>query len=209
MFHPVVDRWFRGRFGAPAPAQERAWPVIAAGRDTLISAPTGAGKTLAAFLFCLDRLVRDAARGALEDRTDVLYISPLKALSHDVHRAPHRPGAARRQRKPERSARKCSAANRKGGTASLVMARSWVERAWSGRRRARYGGASACRGHTCPSGRWSGPGGATRDALLRHRAPCGAQRCFSSTVVPGWESVLEHRSARRARRGSGRCSGAQ
>ncbi|WP_438019986.1 DEAD/DEAH box helicase [Sorangium sp. So ce315] len=86
MFHPVVDRWFRGRFGAPAPAQERAWPVIAAGRDTLICAPTGAGKTLAAFLFCLDRLVRDAARGALEDRTDVLYISPLKALSHDVHR---------------------------------------------------------------------------------------------------------------------------
>ncbi|WP_437692314.1 DEAD/DEAH box helicase [Sorangium sp. So ce176] len=86
MFHPVVDRWFRGRFGAPAPAQERAWPVIAAGRDALISAPTGAGKTLAAFLFCLDRLVRDAARGALEDRTDVLYISPLKALSHDVHR---------------------------------------------------------------------------------------------------------------------------
>ncbi|XXY48226.1 DEAD/DEAH box helicase [Sorangium sp. So ce269] len=86
MFHPVVDRWFRERFGAPAPAQERAWPVIAAGRDTLISAPTGAGKTLAAFLFCLDRLVRDATRGALEDRTDVLYISPLKALSHDVHR---------------------------------------------------------------------------------------------------------------------------
>ncbi|WP_438029335.1 DEAD/DEAH box helicase [Sorangium sp. So ce233] len=86
MFHPVVDRWFRGRFGAPAPAQARAWPVIAAGRDALISAPTGAGKTLAAFLFCLDRLVRDAARGALEDRTDVLYISPLKALSHDVHR---------------------------------------------------------------------------------------------------------------------------
>nr|WP_063751987.1 DEAD/DEAH box helicase [Sorangium cellulosum] len=86
MFHPVVDRWFQGRFGAPAPAQERAWPVIAAGRDTLICAPTGAGKTLAAFLFCLDRLVRDAARGALEDRTDVLYISPLKALSHDVHR---------------------------------------------------------------------------------------------------------------------------
>ncbi|WP_437717785.1 DEAD/DEAH box helicase [Sorangium sp. So ce448] len=86
MFHPVVDRWFRDRFGAPAPAQERAWPVIAAGRDALISAPTGAGKTLAAFLFCLDRLVRDAARGALEDRTDVLYISPLKALSHDVHR---------------------------------------------------------------------------------------------------------------------------
>ncbi|MGK4005754.1 DEAD/DEAH box helicase [Sorangium sp. So ce1036] len=86
MFHPVVDRWFRSRFGAPAPAQERAWPVIASGRDTLICAPTGAGKTLAAFLFCLDRLVRDAERGALDDRTDVLYISPLKALSHDVHR---------------------------------------------------------------------------------------------------------------------------
>ncbi|MGK3994788.1 DEAD/DEAH box helicase [Sorangium sp. So ce1024] len=86
MFHPVVERWFRGRFGGPAPAQERAWPVIASGRDTLICAPTGAGKTLAAFLFCLDRLVRDAERGGLEDRIDVLYISPLKALSHDVHR---------------------------------------------------------------------------------------------------------------------------
>jgi hypothetical protein len=65
------------------------------------------------------------------------------------------------------------------------MARSWVERAWSGRRRARYGGASACRGHTCPSGRWSGPGGASRDAMRRHRAPCGAERCSSTLGAPG------------------------
>ena len=94
VFHPVVEAWFRGRFGAPAPVQERAWPVIARGRDTLIAAPTGSGKTLAAFLYCLDRLIRAPRaaptgardRGPLEDGTAVLYISPLKALSNDVHR---------------------------------------------------------------------------------------------------------------------------
>ncbi|MBV8820221.1 MAG: DEAD/DEAH box helicase, partial [Acidobacteriaceae bacterium] len=62
------------------------WPEIAAGHDTLISAPTGSGKTLAAFLICLDRLVRSARAGALPDATQVVYVSPLKALSNDIHR---------------------------------------------------------------------------------------------------------------------------
>src|SRR5262249_43087027 len=86
MFHPVLEAWFRRRFSGPTPAQEGAWPAIAGGRDTLITAPTGAGKTLAAFLACLDRLVRRALDGTLEDRTYVLYVSPLKALSNDVRR---------------------------------------------------------------------------------------------------------------------------
>src|SRR3954468_21398478 len=86
MFHPVLETWFRRRFAGPNTAQEGAWPVIAAGGDALITAPTGSGKTLAAFLACLDRLIRDSLEGRLEDRTYVLYVSPLKALSNDVRR---------------------------------------------------------------------------------------------------------------------------
>src|SRR5208283_2140880 len=65
--------------------QEQGWPHILAGRTTLISAPTGSGKTLAAFLACIDRLVRKALAGDLADRTEVLYVSPLTALGHDIH----------------------------------------------------------------------------------------------------------------------------
>src|SRR5919201_968013 len=86
MFHPVLDTWFQRRFGAPTPAQTGAWPIIAGGGDALITAPTGSGKTLAAFLACLDALVRRSLEGRLEDRTYVLYVSPLKALSNDVKR---------------------------------------------------------------------------------------------------------------------------
>ncbi len=85
-FDPLVERWFRERFGAPTQPQALGWPLIEAGHDTLISAPTGSGKTLAAFLMCLDRLVRAARAGTLEDQTQVVYVSPLKALSNDVHR---------------------------------------------------------------------------------------------------------------------------
>jgi len=85
-FHPVIDEWFRARFHEPTPVQARAWPLIAAGCDVLLTAPTGSGKTLAAFLACLDRLFRRAVEGQLEGRTDILYISPLKALSNDVRR---------------------------------------------------------------------------------------------------------------------------
>jgi len=86
MFHPVVDAWFRARYTEPTPVQAGAWPLIAAGQDVLLTAPTGSGKTLAAFLACLDRLFREAVAGRLEDRTAILYVSPLKALSNDVRR---------------------------------------------------------------------------------------------------------------------------
>ena len=85
-FHPLTATWFEQRFAAATPAQLEAWPRIRAGGDVLISAPTGSGKTLAAFLSCLDRLVALAADDALEDRTAVVYVSPLKALSTDIHR---------------------------------------------------------------------------------------------------------------------------
>ncbi len=86
MFHPVVDAWFRRRFAEPTPVQALGWPAIADGRDVLLAAPTGSGKTLAAFLYCLDALVRKSADGALEDRTEIVYVSPLKALSNDIRR---------------------------------------------------------------------------------------------------------------------------
>ncbi len=82
-FHPAVRAWFDRTFGDPTPAQARAWPEILAGRDTLIAAPTGSGKTLAAFLAGVDALLR---RPDWEDRLEVLYVSPLKALSSDVQR---------------------------------------------------------------------------------------------------------------------------
>src|SRR5215831_11030792 len=72
--------------GVPTPIQAEGWPVIASGQDVLLTAPTGSGKTLAAFLHCLDALVRQAASGALEDATEVVYVSPLRALSNDIRR---------------------------------------------------------------------------------------------------------------------------
>ena len=76
----------RQQFGTPTEPQEQGWPHILAGRTTLISAPTGSGKTLAAFLACIDRLVRKALAGELHDRTEVLYVSPLKALGNDIQK---------------------------------------------------------------------------------------------------------------------------
>ena len=84
--HPLVAEWFVRRFGTPTEPQEQGWPHILAGRTTLISAPTGSGKTLAAFLACIDRLVRKALAGDLADRTEVLYVSPLKALGNDIQK---------------------------------------------------------------------------------------------------------------------------
>jgi len=84
--HPLVRDWFIGRFGTPTEPQQEGWPQILAGKTTLISAPTGSGKTLAAFLICIDRLVRKALRGELTDCTEVLYVSPLKALSNDIQK---------------------------------------------------------------------------------------------------------------------------
>ena len=84
--HPIVREWFCAKFGSATEPQEHGWPPILAGRSTLISAPTGSGKTLAAFLACIDRLVRKAIAGTLEARTEVLYISPLKALGNDIQK---------------------------------------------------------------------------------------------------------------------------
>src|SRR5438128_3176168 len=84
--HPLIQDWFVQKFGTPTEPQEQGWPHILAGRTTLISAPTGSGKTLAAFLACIDRLVRKALAGELQDRTEVLYISPLKALGNDIQK---------------------------------------------------------------------------------------------------------------------------
>jgi ATP-dependent helicase Lhr and Lhr-like helicase len=84
--HPLVREWFVGRFGTPTEPQEQGWPHILDGRDTLICAPTGSGKTLAAFLACIDKLVRQAVSGGLSDATEVLYVSPLKALGNDIQK---------------------------------------------------------------------------------------------------------------------------
>jgi ATP-dependent Lhr-like helicase len=85
-FHPLVREWFAARYGEPTEPQRRGWPVIRAGSDLLLCAPTGSGKTLAAFSICLDDLIRSAERGDLPDRTLVVYVSPLKALTNDVRK---------------------------------------------------------------------------------------------------------------------------
>src|SRR3981081_3998782 len=84
--HPLVQDWFVGRFATPTEPQAQGWPHILAGQTTPISAPTGSGKTLAAFLICIDSLVRKALSGDLTDQTEVLYVSPLKALSNDIQK---------------------------------------------------------------------------------------------------------------------------
>ena len=85
-FHPVIQRWFAGRFAGPTEPQALGWPEIAAGKHTLIAAPTGSGKTLTAFLAVIDRLFREGAAGRLADELRVVYVSPLRALSNDMHR---------------------------------------------------------------------------------------------------------------------------
>src|SRR5262249_42235491 len=79
-FHPAVAEWFTSRFGQATPPQQEGWPAIGEGRHTLIAAPTGSGKTLAAFLWAIDGLFRQGE--ALPDATQVLYVSPLRALSN-------------------------------------------------------------------------------------------------------------------------------
>ena len=86
MFHPAVAAWFEKRFAAATTAQADAWPLIKAGRHTLIAAPTGSGKTLAAFMAAIDDLVRQGIAGELLDETQIVYVSPLKALSNDIQR---------------------------------------------------------------------------------------------------------------------------
>ncbi len=83
-FHPAVRRWFADRLGEPTAPQREGWPAIRSGAHTLIAAPTGTGKTLAAFLHGLDELLRKG--DGLGDATEVLYVSPLKALANDVQK---------------------------------------------------------------------------------------------------------------------------
>jgi ATP-dependent Lhr-like helicase len=96
-FHPVVSRWFTETLGEPTPAQRRGWAAIRRHRHTLIAAPTGSGKTLAAFLSALDDLFQEGVAGRLPDEVRVLYVSPLKALSADIHRNLAEPRAAIRR----------------------------------------------------------------------------------------------------------------
>lgn len=86
LFHPAVSDWFNSVFPEPTLCQKKAWPAIKSHSDTLIAAPTGSGKTLAAFLAAIDDLVRDDLKYGLPDETQVLYISPLKALSNDIQK---------------------------------------------------------------------------------------------------------------------------
>src|SRR3990172_6901253 len=83
-FHPSVANWFRKAFDAPTEIQTKAWPEIQKHQNTLISAPTGSGKTLAAFLSAINDLIRQGLEGTLPDQTQVVYVSPLKALSNDI-----------------------------------------------------------------------------------------------------------------------------
>ena len=84
--HPIIQEWFLSRFGSATEPQIEGWPAILAARPTLISAPTGSGKTLASFLICIDQLFRKALAGELQPHTEVVYISPLKALSNDIRK---------------------------------------------------------------------------------------------------------------------------
>jgi len=86
LFHPAVAAWFNRSFAAPTAPQAEAWPAIRAGRHVLIAAPTGSGKTLAAFLAAIDALVRQGLAVGLKDETQIVYVSPLKALSNDIQR---------------------------------------------------------------------------------------------------------------------------
>src|ERR1017187_3471191 len=85
-FHPVTAEWFKAVFEAPTAPQRLGWPVIAGGESALILAPTGTGKTLAAFLWCLDKLMLGAGGAEAKRGCRVGYISPLKALAADVER---------------------------------------------------------------------------------------------------------------------------
>ena len=83
-FHPTIQRWFSKRFGQPTEPQREGWSRIRSGRHTLISAPTGTGKTIAGYLWAIDGLAKQGA--ALANETEILYISPLRALSNDVQK---------------------------------------------------------------------------------------------------------------------------
>ena len=123
-FHPLVARWFTETLGEPTPAQQRGWEAIRNGRHTLIAAPTGSGKTLAAFLTAIDDLVREAATAPLPDEIRVVYVSPLKALSADIHKnlAEPRRGIRQLAEAAGEEAPRITAAVRTGDTTSSERA---------------------------------------------------------------------------------------
>src|SRR4051812_34048909 len=96
-FHPVLAGWFEEKFGTPTEPQKAGWPAIKSRQHTLIAAPTGSGKTLAAFFAALDELFREGLAGKLSDETRVVYVSPLKALSNDIHKNLEEPLAGIRE----------------------------------------------------------------------------------------------------------------
>ena len=117
-FHPLVARWFRECIGEPTPAQLKGWAAVREGRHTLIAAPTGSGKTLAAFLTAIDDLAQEGMRGPLPDEVRVVYVSPLKALSADIHKnlAEPRRGIRERAEAEGLEAPRITAAVRTGDT---------------------------------------------------------------------------------------------
>ncbi|MFL6247756.1 MAG: DEAD/DEAH box helicase, partial [Thermoanaerobaculia bacterium] len=123
-FHPVVQRWFAETLGQPTPAQEKGWEAIREGRHTLIAAPTGSGKTLAAFLTALDDLLQEGLAHPLPDEVRVVYVSPLKALSTDIHKNLAEPRLGIRKLAEEMGieAPKITAAVRTGDTTSSERA---------------------------------------------------------------------------------------
>ena len=131
-FHPAVRAWFDQSFAVPTPAQADAWPAIKAGRDVLIAAPTGSGKTLAAFLCAIDSLVRQGLEHGLNDETQIVYVSPLKALSNDIHRNLDLPLAG--IRKALRAHRTCPMSRSDPGCAPATRRRPSVSAPRSSRR---------------------------------------------------------------------------
>ena len=91
IFNKLTERWFINTLGTPTAVQEQAWPVIASGRHTLVTAPTGTGKTLTAFLVFIDRLLEQAGSGDLKQELQLIYISPLKSLAGDIRENLRRP----------------------------------------------------------------------------------------------------------------------
>jgi ATP-dependent Lhr-like helicase len=123
-FHPLVQRWFTDSIGVPTAAQVRGWSAIRDGRHTLIAAPTGSGKTLAAFLSAIDELTREGLEAPLPDEVRVVYVSPLKALSADIHKNLAEPRRAMRQLAKDAGVRipEITAAVRTGDTAQAERA---------------------------------------------------------------------------------------
>src|SRR5687767_1270528 len=123
-FHPVVQRWFTETLGTPTPAQVQGWAAIRERRRTLIAAPTGSGKTLAAFLTALDDLFVEGLENPLPDEVRVVYVSPLKALSTDIHKnlAEPRNGIRRIAAEMGLDAPRITAAVRTGDTTSSERA---------------------------------------------------------------------------------------